>query len=80
MSRNYKIRDQEKLYFISFATVNWIDVFIRREYKDIIVDSLNFCVENKGLEYKYDGIEAEPAYNQWWGRLNLNIYLRSTFS
>ena len=39
MSRNYKIRDQEKLYFISFATVNWIDVFIRREYKDIIVDT-----------------------------------------
>ena len=50
MSRNYKIRGQEKLYFISFATVNWIDVFIRREYKDIVVDSLNFCVENKGLQ------------------------------
>ena len=50
MSRNYKIADQRKLYFVSFATVNWIDVFIRREYKDIIVDSLKYCQQNKGLE------------------------------
>ena len=50
MSRNYKFRDQQKLYFVSFATVNWIDVFIRREYKDIFVDSLKYCQQNKGLE------------------------------
>jgi putative transposase len=50
MSRNYKIRDQNKLYFVSFATVNWIDVFIRKEYKDIMVESLKFCQQNKGLE------------------------------
>jgi putative transposase len=49
MSRKYKFRDQTANYFVSFATVNWIDVFTRRLYKDIIVDSLNFCVENKGL-------------------------------
>jgi REP element-mobilizing transposase RayT len=49
MSRNYKIRDQQKLYFVSFATVNWIDVFIRREYKDIVVDSLSYCIQHKGL-------------------------------
>lgn len=50
MSRNYKIRDQEKLYFISFATVNWIDIFIRPLYKNIIVDGLNYCIVHKGLE------------------------------
>ena len=50
MSRNYKFRDQQKLYFISFATINWIDIFIRREYKDIIVDSLKYCIAQKGLE------------------------------
>jgi len=50
MSRNFKIRDQEKLYFISFATVNWIDVFIRPVYKDIVVESLNYCIAHKGLE------------------------------
>lgn len=50
MSRNYKVRDQEKLYFVSFATVNWIDVFIRRIYKDILVNSLSYCINEKGLE------------------------------
>jgi putative transposase len=50
MSRNYKIRDQEKLYFVSFATVNWIDVFTRQEYKDIVVDSIRYCIANKGLQ------------------------------
>jgi putative transposase len=49
MSRKYKFRDQTANYFVSFATVNWIDVFTRRVYKDIIVDSLNYCLENKGL-------------------------------
>ncbi|WP_439880309.1 REP-associated tyrosine transposase [Pontibacter sp. MBLB2868] len=50
MSRNFKISDQSKLHFISFATVNWIDVFTRPAYKDIVVDSLNHCIKNKGLE------------------------------
>ena len=28
----------------------WVDVFTRNEYKDILVDNLKFCQENKGLE------------------------------
>jgi putative transposase len=50
MSWNYKIRDQEKLHFVSYATVNWVDVFTRNEYREIIVDSLNYCTKEKGLE------------------------------
>jgi len=50
MSTKYKIRDQEKLYFVSFALVDWIDVFIGNEYKDIVIDSLSYCQKNKGLE------------------------------
>jgi len=38
------------MYFISFATVNWIDVFTRNEYKDEIIKSWQFCQEKKGLE------------------------------
>lgn len=49
MSRNYKFHDQTKAYFISFATVYWLDVFIRPAYKDIMVDSMNYCVKDKGL-------------------------------
>ncbi|WP_187264063.1 REP-associated tyrosine transposase [Pontibacter beigongshangensis] len=50
MSRNYKIRDQSQLHFLSFATVNWIDVFTRSAYKDVVAGSLNYCIRHKGLE------------------------------
>jgi hypothetical protein len=28
MSRKYKFNDQHQLYFVTFAVVNWIDLFI----------------------------------------------------
>lgn len=50
MSEKYKIRDSQQLYFVSFATVSWIDVFTRRLYNDIFVASLQYCQQHKGLE------------------------------
>ena len=50
MSRKYKFHDNDKLYFISFATIHWIDVFIREEYNRVIIDSWKHCREKKGLE------------------------------
>ena len=50
MSRNYKFHNPEGVYFVSFAVVEWIDVFTRNTYKDIILNSLKFCQENKGME------------------------------
>jgi REP element-mobilizing transposase RayT len=40
----------EGIYFVSFSVVFWLDVFIRRRYKDIFVESLKFCISNKGLQ------------------------------
>lgn len=54
MGRKYAIRDQEGLYFVTFTVVNWIDVFVRNEYKQILIDSLTYCQKNKGLQvYSY---------------------------
>jgi hypothetical protein len=39
MSRKYKFADKSGAYFISFATVNWIDVFTR--------DAYFWCMENR---------------------------------
>lgn len=50
MSRNYKFKNPEGLYFVSFAVVEWADVFTRNEYKDIFLDSLRYCQKEKGLE------------------------------
>jgi putative transposase len=54
MSRKYKIRDQDKLYFVTFTVIQWLDVFTRNLYKDIFLDSLRYCQKHKGLElYAY---------------------------
>ena len=50
VSRKYKFGDIGKLYFISFAVVYWIDLFIRKEYKDIIIGSWKYCQQEKYLE------------------------------
>lgn len=50
MSRKYKFWDSNSMYFISFAIVNWIDVFKRNEYKDELIKSWQHCQQKKGLE------------------------------
>ncbi|MXV51691.1 transposase [Pedobacter sp. HMF7647] len=49
MSHKYKVKDQEEIHFITFAIVDWVDVFIRPVYKNIIAESLKYCRYNKGL-------------------------------
>jgi putative transposase len=39
---SYKIGDQNGLYYLTFSTVEWLDVFTRKRYKDIVVDSLKY--------------------------------------
>ena len=50
MSRKYKFGDNDKLHFISFAVVYWIDLFIRKEYKDILIESWRYCQKKKEFE------------------------------
>ena len=50
MGRKYAIYDQQRIHFVTFTVVNWIDLFIRDEYRQIIIESLQYCQENKGLE------------------------------
>ena len=50
MSTGYQISDQEGLYYLTFQVVDWIDIFTRQVYRDIIIDSLKYAFENKGLQ------------------------------
>ena len=36
--------------FVTTTVVNWVDVFTRTQYKDILVEALRYCQQNKGLE------------------------------
>lgn len=40
----------ELTYFLTMTVVDWVDVFTRPVYRNIIVESLNYCVKEKNLE------------------------------
>lgn len=50
MSRNYKFYNPDGVYFVSFAVIDWLEVFTRNEYKNILVENLEYCQKHKGLE------------------------------
>jgi len=45
----YYISDQYGLYYMTFTTVGWVDLFSRKECKDIIIHALQYCQQEKGL-------------------------------
>ena len=49
-SENNTIEDQNAVYFLTFTITDWVDIFTRSGYKLLVVDSLNYCIEKKGLE------------------------------
>ena len=45
----YFIKDQKATYFLTLTVVKWIDIFTRVDYRNVIIDSLNYCIKEKGL-------------------------------
>ena len=40
----------DELYFITTTVVDWVDIFTRPKYKHIVMDSLAYCQQHKGLK------------------------------
>ena len=54
MTHGCKIDKQDSAYFLTFTVVEWIRVFENDKFKIELCNSLNYCMENKGLEiYAY---------------------------
>ncbi len=49
MPSKYMIQDHQALHFITFTIVQWVDALSRPMYKEIMVDSLRYCIRHKGL-------------------------------
>lgn len=50
MSEAYQITDPGAPYFMTLQVVDWVDLFTRRIYRDIFLESLAFCRIHKGLQ------------------------------
>ena len=49
-SENYTIENQNAVYFLTFTVTDWVDIFTRLNYRNIIAESLTYCRKNKGLK------------------------------
>ncbi len=50
MPTGYQIKDQSVAYFLTIQIVNWIDIFTKKKYRDILIESLKYCQREKHLE------------------------------
>jgi putative transposase len=50
MDTGYQIKSSYVPHFLTFQVINWVDVFTRKRYKDMIVESLNYCIKHKALK------------------------------
>ena len=49
MKEGYVIRDQTLPHFFTITVVDWVDVFSRKNFRDVVLECLNFCIKNKGM-------------------------------
>lgn len=49
MSTKYRFSENDIPHFVTLTLVEWIDLFSREKYKEIIIDNLKYCMANKGL-------------------------------
>ena len=50
MSNKYRFVNKDGIYFVTATIVDWVDVFTRDEYRDILMESIRFCQQNQGLK------------------------------
>jgi putative transposase len=46
----YANSNKEGIYFLTFATVGWVDILTHEKYSGIIIESLRHCQRKKGLD------------------------------
>jgi len=49
MQGGYKITNQNLPHFITATVVDWVDIFTRKNYRDIVIECLDYCIKNKSM-------------------------------
>jgi putative transposase len=50
MAFHYNITNQIAIHFVTFTVHQWVDVFTRSLYVDILKNAIKYCQKNKGLQ------------------------------
>lgn len=50
MSRKYRFGAAHLAHFVTFTVIDWIDFFTRDEFRRVLIDSIRYCQQHKGLQ------------------------------
>jgi putative transposase len=76
VSEKYKT-DANGLYFVTLTVVGWMDVFTRREYQEILIESITYCQKHKNLKiYCYCIMPSHFHFITWSENGELSVILR----
>jgi len=48
-NKGLRITNKAGTHFITFAVVGWVDVFAKQKYRNILLESLRYCQQHRGL-------------------------------
>lgn len=75
MRSRYRINEPDKAHFITATIVEWLPVFTSQACCDIVVQSLVYCRENKGLKI-YAWVILDNHFHAVVSAINLSEILR----
>ena len=64
-AEGFKIRDQAATHFLTFSIMGWIDIFSRQRYRDMMLESMQYCRQHKGLEIGAYVIMSNHIHTIW---------------
>ena len=50
MAETYRVYDPAGVYFVTFTVHQWVDVFTRLVYVEILLENIRYCQQHKGLQ------------------------------
>jgi REP element-mobilizing transposase RayT len=64
-AEGFKIRDQAATHFLTFSIMGWIDIFSRQRYRDMMLESMQYCRQHKGLKIGAYVIMSNHIHTIW---------------
>ena len=71
MSTGYRIYEKDGAHFLTFQVVGWVDLFTRRDYRNVVIESFKYRQQHKGLNLLAFVIMSNHIIPRpkWGGRL-----------
>ena len=66
MSTGYRIHEKDGAHFLTFQVVGWVDLFTRRDYRNVVIESFKSYTSKRFLEIMESGTESR---REWMKRV-----------